>query len=296
MEELDLNPRIVNALLKALDLLNGNCLSKFTKCKLGIGCPILDEFLHGGVLSQGLTEITGESATGKTQLCLQLCLNVQMRVEDGGLDSGAVYVCTEDVFPSRRLQQLIATFHIRHQIDKAKQCALGEKIFVEHVAEKDQLEHCISHRIPILLEKGLVKLIVIDSVAALFRSEFEAHEAFQRAKSLQRFGAQLHQLANKHNIPVICVNQVTANINTQSSSENSFKPALGLAWSNQVQTRLMLKRMPYKLPATSHSSESSDVPNTYEIPVRALEVVFSPHLPRDTAYFVVDANGVKGLK
>ena len=48
-------------------------------------------FLHlctGGVLSRGITEIAGESASGKTQVCLQLCLTVQLPISLGGLDGG----------------------------------------------------------------------------------------------------------------------------------------------------------------------------------------------------------------
>ncbi len=48
----------------------------------------MDEFLDGGVLSQGITEIAGESAAGKTQICMQLCLTVQLPQESGGLHGG----------------------------------------------------------------------------------------------------------------------------------------------------------------------------------------------------------------
>ena len=42
----------------------------------------------GGILTQGITEISGESAAGKTQLCLQLCITVQLPREQGGLSGG----------------------------------------------------------------------------------------------------------------------------------------------------------------------------------------------------------------
>ena len=58
------------------------------QCKLTTGCDILDEFLGGGILSQGITEVAGESAAGKTQFCMQLCLTVQLPVKSGGLGGG----------------------------------------------------------------------------------------------------------------------------------------------------------------------------------------------------------------
>ncbi|KXJ29959.1 DNA repair protein XRCC3 [Exaiptasia diaphana] len=52
------------------------------------GCPVLDKALRGGIACQGITEITGKSASGKTQLCLQLCLSVQLPADRGGLGRG----------------------------------------------------------------------------------------------------------------------------------------------------------------------------------------------------------------
>ena len=43
---------------------------------------------EGGVLTRGITEVAGESASGKTQLCMQLCITVQLPKEMHGLDSG----------------------------------------------------------------------------------------------------------------------------------------------------------------------------------------------------------------
>jgi len=39
-------------------------------------------------MSHGITEVSGESASGKTQLCLQLCLTAQLPQDAGGLDAG----------------------------------------------------------------------------------------------------------------------------------------------------------------------------------------------------------------
>lgn len=41
------------------------------------GCPLIDEALGGGVRLGQVTELYGESGCGKTQLCIQLSLEVQ---------------------------------------------------------------------------------------------------------------------------------------------------------------------------------------------------------------------------
>ena len=47
-------------------------------------------YILGGILSRGITEISGESASGKTQFALQLSLTAQLPETSGGLDGGRV--------------------------------------------------------------------------------------------------------------------------------------------------------------------------------------------------------------
>lgn len=49
----------------------------------------MDSQLAGGVLVPGVTELSGVSAAGKTQLCLQLSLVVQLAKGQGGLNGGS---------------------------------------------------------------------------------------------------------------------------------------------------------------------------------------------------------------
>lgn len=56
--------------------------------RLSCACPVLDGLMRGGLPMRGITELAGESAAGKTQFCLQLCLSVQYPQEHGGLNSG----------------------------------------------------------------------------------------------------------------------------------------------------------------------------------------------------------------
>ncbi|XP_077907133.1 DNA repair protein XRCC3 isoform X3 [Ictidomys tridecemlineatus] len=106
--------------------------------RLSLGCPILDGLLGGGLPLEGITELAGRSSAGKTQLALQLCLAVQFPPQHGGLEAGAVYICTEDAFPSRRLQQLMQQQQrLRADVpqDVVQSIRFGSQIFVEHAAD-----------------------------------------------------------------------------------------------------------------------------------------------------------------
>ncbi|KAM7396065.1 hypothetical protein PAMA_007371 [Pampus argenteus] len=196
--------------IPALLLLNGEC--RRFQSRLSVGCPVLDQLLRGGLPVGGVTELSGESRAGKTQLALQLCLSVQYPPHHGGLGSGAVYICTEDRFPSRRLQQLIEQQTcLRSDVPSAEISGLqfSDHVYIEHIADLGSLHTCLSRRVPLLLARGLVRLVVVDSVASLFRSEFQAADWLERTRQLLTFSSCLHHLSHEFNTPVLCINQVT---------------------------------------------------------------------------------------
>lgn len=74
--------------------------------------------------------------------------------------------------------------------------------------------------------------------------------------------------------------QVTAAIS--ESRSNGSIPCLGLAWSNLVTTRIVLRK--------SERNVSSNPSNS--IGVRTFEVVFSPDQPYGIAEYIITENGV----
>ena len=75
---------------------------------------------------------------------------------------------------------------------------------------------CIKKKIPILVQQGRIKLVIIDSVAALFRCSFELKETMQRAKVLSSLAATLHHLSRRHSLCVVCINQVLMALKMQT--------------------------------------------------------------------------------
>ncbi|XP_040455687.1 DNA repair protein XRCC3 isoform X1 [Falco naumanni] len=256
-----------NSMLTALQLYQDHLTSQHQK--LSLGCSVLDNLLKGGIPLEGITELAGESSAGKTQISLQLCLCVQYPYKYGGLESGAVYICTEDIFPSKRLQQLIEQQRkMRTDVpaEIIQKIKFGNSIFVEHAADLDTFHNCITKRISLLLTRGMVRLVIIDSLAALFRCEFGASDSVTKARYLQTFGAQLHSLSTRFRTPILCINQVTDAVSeleaaqgSCSVADNKVYPALGITWANQLLMRLMVSRVPQpeRSPgAASHHSGS----------------------------------------
>ncbi|GAI57139.1 unnamed protein product, partial [marine sediment metagenome] len=60
--------------------------------RLTTGSKTMNELIGGGIETQTITEFYGEYGSGKSQMCHQLCVNVQLPTEKGGLNSGALYI------------------------------------------------------------------------------------------------------------------------------------------------------------------------------------------------------------
>ncbi|KAG0272583.1 DNA repair protein xrcc3 [Linnemannia exigua] len=168
---------------------------------LSLGDPVLDAAVGGrGIMTRAITEIAGESAVGKTQLCLQLCLTVQLPERMGGLDGSAVWLSTEGKFPYNRLEAMINQFVEKHQEDIPDMDAdiIRENIYYESMADQETQLHIFNYQLPILVHdtylsregddkesqeeergdesptgtrKKPIKLIIIDSITNNFRSE-----------------------------------------------------------------------------------------------------------------------------
>lgn len=73
---------------------------------------------------------------------------------------------------------------------------------------QDTLLECVRRKVPQLLSRGMARLVVIDSVAAPFRCEFDGAASVRRAQALQALGAALRRLSWAFRSPVLCINQV----------------------------------------------------------------------------------------
>ncbi|KAF9429506.1 DNA repair protein xrcc3 [Podila epigama] len=173
---------------------------------LSLGDTVLDQALGGrGLLAQGITEIAGESAVGKTQMCLQLCLMVQLPKEYGGLDGSAVWLSTEGKFPYTRLESLMCHFMDKYGpiVPGLTPESIRANVYFDSLADQETQLHVFNYQLPILInnsheeaaaaadelnptlehdssidegtqrppKKKPIRLIIIDSIANNFRGE-----------------------------------------------------------------------------------------------------------------------------
>ncbi|CAL8083282.1 unnamed protein product [Orchesella dallaii] len=252
--------KLEDLVVRASDLSQNYCTT---------GCRQLDHTLRGGIPTFGITELYGEGGAGKTQICLQLSITAQLAVEAGGLNTDVLYICTEDAFPSKRLAELILNF--QSKFANALPSNPMSHIYIERALDAEALLQCVSIKLPNFARTNLrkIRLVVLDSVAAIFRSELE--DISRRTSELRRLGQSLHEFSQEHSAAVVICNQVSAN---PSSCERNVA-SLGMAWKNMVKTRIRV-------------SKSEDHSRRY------LEVSFSPHIPPSNIPIQVFADGVRG--
>lgn len=154
--------------------------------------------------SQGqLTEIIGLPGMGKTQLCIQLSASV---LKNNGQ---VLYIDTEGSFSIGRLLQMSG-----NTINTSD-------LVVYRVTSVAQLLSIVLELNKIMLEYTRVKIIIIDSIAFLFKgiSDFN-----QRSQWLNQIGQELKKIAFEKGILIVLTNQMTTKLH---NSNGILVPALG---------------------------------------------------------------------
>ena len=164
----------------------------------------LDALLGGGLETQAITEAFGAFASGKTQLGLQLCVNVQLPKEKGGLNGKCVFIDTESTFRPERVMQIAEA----KGLDPKK---VLKNIFVAKAYNSDH-QVVLAEKAKDLVKEQNVRLIIVDSMTSHFRSDYSGRgELAPRQQKLNRHLHFLQKLADTHNIAIYITNQVMAN-------------------------------------------------------------------------------------
>ncbi|KAK7485386.1 hypothetical protein BaRGS_00023334 [Batillaria attramentaria] len=211
-------------------------------------CAQLDEALGGGVALRKVTEICGAPGVGKTQMCIQLAVDVSIPEELGGAGGEAVYIDTEGSFIIERVVD-VATATADHcrrmaaQLDNSldvdsynfESILSGIHYFRCH----DYIEllatlHTLTNFIQ---QHPKVKLVVVDSIAFPFRHNFD--DLSLRTRLLTSMAQNCIKLATDFSLAVVLTNQMTTRF-TPGLSGTQLMPALGESWGHACTVRLVL--------------------------------------------------------
>lgn len=244
----------------------GNALLE-KRAKVGhltTGSKTLDELLGGGFETQSITELFGEFGSSKTQIAHQLCVTVQMPIDQGGLNGHAFFIDTENTFRPERIAQMAEAY----DLDTNK---VLEKI---HVARAYNSSHqmLLVEKVSELSKEFPARLLIVDSLTAHFRAEYVGRGVL--ADRQQKLNKHMHDLLRWGDINngVLCVtNQVSAK--PDAFFGDPTRPIGGHIVGHTATFRIYLRKS--------------------KGPKRIARLIDSPHLPEGEAVFSVLDKGIR---
>jgi len=235
--------------------------------RLTTGSKALDKLLDGGLETQTITEFYGEYGSGKSQICHQLCVNVQLPPERGGLNGAALYIDTENTFRTERIVQMARYLGLDPE-NVVKNIIYAEAYTSDH--QMFLLENADE-----VIKENNVKLVVVDSLTAHFRSEYLGREMLAaRQQKLNKHMHKLIRLARAFNAVAVVTNQVMAKPDVFFG--DAIHPIGGHIVGHTSHTRIYLRR----------ASRG---------PVRIARLVSSPYLPEGEEIFKITENGIEDI-
>ncbi len=235
--------------------------------KCSTGSKSLDELLGGGIETQAMTELIGEYAVGKTQICLMLSVMVQLPLDRGGLDGNVVYIDTEGTFMPERIFEIASASGLDpHETLK--------NIFLARAYNSSHQSLLIDHLFKFCPENN-VKLVIVDSMIGHFRGEYVGRENLsERQQKLNSLLHKLLRLTEAFNLPVVVTNQVQANPAQFFGDPN--KPAGGHVMAHACTHRVYLRK----------GSKGT----------RLAKVIDSPYLPENSTRFKITEKGIEDVE
>ena len=217
-----------------------------------------------------------------------------------------------------------------------------EDVHTISIPTSDLLQHVLTTLLPSFIQKQgtiegkkPVKLVVIDALAELFHGigKTSTSTLVERKQSIARISASLHEIASSYNVAMVVLNEVVDNFDhhgqlgsrvpgemtykQQSRTLEGFdekkKAALGPAWTNQVNAKIMLSRTGRRKqlqdedfsPKRRQLLESSDnqnqssrasLDNQEPTLIRRLRIIFSSVSTPASLDFIVSECGISVLQ
>jgi len=247
-------------------------LSRKNIFRISTGSNELNKLLGGGLESMAITEVFGEFRTGKTQLSHTLCVTTQLPGEGGFTGGKIIYIDTENTFRPDRLRPVAD----RYNLDQ--DAVLDNVLYARAYTSEQQMELLDFVCAKFHEEPGVFKLLIVDSLMALFRVDFSGRgELAERQQSLAQMLSKLQKISEEYNVAVLVTNQMTSDPGaTMSFQADPKKPIGGNIVAHASTTRISLRKGRGEL--------------------RIAKIYDSPDLPESEATFAITAGGLDDAK
>ncbi|WXG41457.1 MAG: DNA repair and recombination protein RadA [Candidatus Freyarchaeum deiterrae] len=250
---------------KLVEILSGKDAKKILNSMEHIttGLKGLDKILGGGVETCAVTEFYGPAKAGKTQICHQLCVTVQLPKEKGGLEAPAIYIDTERTVKYDHIKSIAERFGLDPDL-------ASDNVFYAYAMNSEALFDMVHKSLDEVVQNRGIKLVIVDCLTGHFRAEYCGRESLPaRQQKINRVIHDLLRIAVSHDLAVVVTNQVHSQPDLYGKSEN---PIGGHTVAHGVTFRLGLSTRKHNM--------------------RIATVVDAPALPPDETYFAITSKGL----
>nr|XP_021138029.1 meiotic recombination protein DMC1/LIM15 homolog isoform X2 [Columba livia] len=222
------------------------------------GSQEFDKLLGGGIESMAITEAFGVTA--------------QLPGSNGYTGGKIIFIDTENTFRPDRLRDIADRFNVDHD------AVLDNVLYARAYTSEHQMELLDYVAAKFHEEAGIFKLLIIDSIMALFRVDFSGRgELAERQQKLAQMLSRLQKISEEYNVAVFVTNQMTADPGaTMTFQADPKKPIGGHILAHASTTRISLRKGRGEL--------------------RIAKIYDSPEMPENEATFAITAGGIGDAK
>lgn len=167
-----------------------------------------------------------------------LCVTCQLPVSEGGASGKAAYIDTEGTFRPERLKQIAERFNL----DPDEVC--DNVIYARAFNSEHQMELITQIAAKFAEERGVYRILIVDSIIALFRSDYCGRgELAERQQKLNQMLSRLMKISEEFNVAVFITNQMQSDPGAgMSFVPDPKKPVGGCILAHASTTRISLRK------------------------------------------------------
>ncbi|MHA1230453.1 MAG: helix-hairpin-helix domain-containing protein [Candidatus Helarchaeota archaeon] len=199
---------------------------------LTTGCKTFDTILGGGLFTQKLYEFWGSEGTGKSNMLHQLICTAALPESKGGLGAGTIYIDPENSLSLKRIREIAPRFGLDPE-------AVIKGISRTVPPNSDALKYICSRVLATQIEMTGARLIILDSIATHFRSEYGAQRQLipERQQKANQILHELKRCAKLYNAVAVITNQATGD---PSGYGSGIKHSMGNVIGHESEVRIQV--------------------------------------------------------
>ena len=235
---------------------------------LSTGSSHLDQFLHGGIRPGMITNILGESGSGKSQFCFTICANLLKKNENVNI----IFIDTAGTFRPERIFEILEGNYSEKILNNIKYFR----------------PYSIKHQFDAIKKINEIKpkLVIIDTITSIISVE---SNNIARHLILMKFLHKLAHLAINNNCAIVTTNMVRNIFYSNNNNNNSNNKIINQREKNQKEIKMQREFMEKSASLSVHIKLKFEI---LSISNNIYKASFLQPLINDSILFRIAKNGV----